>query len=114
MMRWLTQDALMVCDHQSGFVGIVPSQVLVRIDGRQVLVEPDPVGKPIAGCPMVAPGIKPCTSTLAVAKGYSTLVRIDGRAVCLDTVSGYTDGTPPGTYKYTVRMPGQALVDAGA
>jgi hypothetical protein len=37
-------------------------------------------------------------------------VRIDGRRVCLDTVTGLTDGTPPGTIKYEVRSPGQDLV----
>ena len=113
-MRWLTEDVLMCCDHQSGLIKVPPTQNLVRVNGRRVLVKPDPVGKGVVGCPMVAPGIKPCTSTLAVAKGYSSFITIDGRAVCLDTVSGYTDGTPPGTYKYSVRIPGQTLVEAGA
>jgi hypothetical protein len=37
-------------------------------------------------------------------------VRIDGCAVCLDTVTGLTDGTPPGIVTYKVRSPGQTLV----
>jgi hypothetical protein len=30
--------------------------------------------------------------------------------VCLDTVTGLTDGTPPGIVTYKVRHAGQALV----
>ena len=48
--------------------------------------------------------------TLKVVAGYSTLVKIDGHAVCLDTVTGMTDGTPPGVVQYQVRAAGQQLV----
>jgi len=111
-MHLITENAVLVCAHESGLVGIAPSQRLVRAEGQRILVEPDPVAKPIVGCPNFNPpaGIKPCTSTLAVQEGYSGLIRIDGRRVCLDTVTGLTDGTPPGTHKYKVRSPGQRLV----
>jgi hypothetical protein len=109
-MRWLTEDAKLVCKHELGVVGIVPTQELVTIGKRRVLVEVDPEGRPIGGCPMYGPTIKPCTTTLRVQVGYSDLLRIGGRRVCLDTVSGLTDGTPPGTVKYEVRLPGQEFV----
>lgn len=111
-MYLLTQDAILVCPHETGIVGISTPQSLVTIGARRVLVAHDPVGKPIVGCPNLNPpaGIKPCTTTLAVQEGYSTWIRIDGRPVCLDTVTGLTDGTPPGTHKYKVRSPGQHLV----
>jgi hypothetical protein len=54
--------------------------------------------------------IKPCTATLVAEAGYSSFVRISGRRVCLDSVTGLTDGTPPGVVKYLVRDPGQHLV----
>jgi hypothetical protein len=54
--------------------------------------------------------MKPCLTTLKVQQGYSGLIDIQGRRVCLDTVTGLTDGTPPGTFKYSVRRPGQDLV----
>jgi hypothetical protein len=110
-MRWLTEDAVLVCAHETGIVGIAATQDLVTIDGRRVLVATDPEGRPIAGCPNVGPTIKPCTATLKVQQGYSSLIRVDGRPVCLDTVTGLTDGTPPGTVKYKVRRSGQQLVD---
>jgi hypothetical protein len=109
-VRFLTEDAVLVCKHELGLVQIGASQTLVTIRKRKVLVERDPEGKPIVGCPNYGPVIKPCTSTLVVQKGYSDLIRIDQRRVCLDTVTGLTDGTPPGTVKYEVRSPGQELV----
>ena len=111
-MYLLTDRAVLVCAHETGLVGIAASQGLVRIDGRWALVTPDPVGKPIVGCVNANPpaGIKPCTSTLPVQQGYSDWVRIEGRSVCLDTVEGLTDGTPPGSHKYKVRSPGQDFV----
>jgi hypothetical protein len=114
-MRWLTRDAVLACAHETGLVGIVPSQEYVTIEGRSVLVEPDPVARPIVGCVNANPpmGIKPCLTTLAVEAGYSEWIRIDGRRVCLDTLTGLTDGTPPGTHRYRVRHPGQDLVAEG-
>jgi hypothetical protein len=106
----LTLDAKLVCKHELGIVGIIATQQLVTIAHRPVLVERDPESRPIGGCPMYGVAIKPCTSTLPVEVGYSTLVKIQSRRVCLDTVTGLTDGTPPGTVKYLVRAPGQALV----
>lgn len=109
-MRVLTEDALLVCNHELGTVRIVATQDLVTVQGRRVLVETDPESRPIVGCPNVGATIKPCQQTLRVQTGYSGLVRINGRRVCLDTVTGLTDGTPPGTVQYKVRQPGQDLV----
>jgi hypothetical protein len=116
-MRWLTLDATLVCKHELGNVRIEPTQDLVTVEGRRVLVATDPEAKPIVGCPNVGAAIKPCTQTLAVEQGYSSLLRIawekpdQRRRVCLDTVEGLTDGTPPGTVKYKVRDPGQDVVE---
>lgn len=109
-MHLLTEDAVVVCKHELGVVGIVGTQTTVTVNGRRVLVEKDPEARPIVGCPNVGATIKPCLATLAVQAGYSDWIRIDGRRVCLDTVTGLTDGTPPGVVKYNVRMPGQDLV----
>ena len=109
-MLLLTQDAVLTCKHELGIVGIVGTQNLVTIGGRKVLVESDPEGRPIAGCPNVGATIKPCLLTLKAQAGYSTWIRAEGRRVCLDTITGLTDGTPPGVVKYQVRAPGQLLV----
>jgi len=108
-MRALTEDAVVVCKHELGKVSIEPTQDLVTIEGRKVLVETDPEGRSISGCPLVFP-FKPCLRTLPVKAGYSDLLRIDGRRICLDSLNGLTDGTPPGTVMYKVNEPGQPFV----
>lgn len=108
-MKVLTRQAVLRCGHD-GTVAVVASQQWVRVTGSPLLVEADPQGRSIAMCPHVGLNIKPCTATLAVRAGYSTFVRVDGHAACLDSVVGFTDGTPPGLVEYTVRDPGQRLV----
>lgn len=109
-MKLLTEDADLRCAHQLGRVSIAAGQGWVRIEGRKVLVAHDPESRSISDCPNYGPTIKPCTTTLVVQRGYSSWVRIDGHRVCLDTVTGMTDGTPPGTVKYQVRDSGQRFV----
>ncbi|CAN5649324.1 hypothetical protein BH23CHL6_BH23CHL6_01110 [soil metagenome] len=113
-MLVMTEDAIVLCTHQLGNVGNQPSQSLLTIDGRRILVDDDPERRNISRCPNIGVTMKPCQTTLKVVTGYSTLVRIDGKAVCLDSVQGLTDGTPPGIVQYVVRAAGQALVESGA
>jgi len=109
-MWWLTEDAELVCDHELGCIANEPSQDLVTVERRRVLVATDPEGRAIGGCPNIGATIRPCLRTLRVDAGYSTLLTIEGRSICLNTVTGYSDGTPPGVVKYNVRRPGQNLV----
>jgi hypothetical protein len=113
-MRWLTEDAVLICLHENGIVANRPSQELVTVARRRVLVENDPEGRKITGCPHYGAMIKPCELTLQVQTGYSDFLRIQGKRICLDTVTGLTEGTPPGTVKYRVRVPGQELVAEAA
>jgi hypothetical protein len=112
-MMLLTQDAVLVCQHL-GSVAVTTSQSLVTIGHRIVLVEPDPQGRKIDRCPMRGLNVKECSQTLAVEKGYSTLLRIDGHRICLDSVTGKTNGTAPGLINYVVRHPGQDIVSEAA
>ena len=112
-MYWMTEDATVVCDHQLGNVtGFSPFQSWVTVAQRRVLVEPDPVGRTIKGCPNLPPMGKPCTNTLPVTAGYSSFLRIDGHRICLDAVTGLTNGVAP--VMYTVRAPAQTLIDSTA
>jgi hypothetical protein len=114
-MLLLVESALLSCDHDgTGVVHNRPSQVLVRISGGRVLVETDPVGRQITGCDNIGIGMKPCTATLNLQQGYSDLLRVDGHRVCLDSVTGLTDGSPPGTVHYRVRRAGQDYVTQGS
>jgi hypothetical protein len=106
----LNEEAVVVCKHVLGVVSIEPTQNLVFIQGKRVLVEPNPETRPISHCPNYGIAIKPCTFTLKVDDGYSSFIRIEGKRVCLQTVTGLTDGTPPGIVKFEVRTPGQQFV----
>lgn len=112
-MKILVKEAILRCGHD-GKVENVPSQEWVRIKQSPILVATDPQGRNISMCPHIGINIKPCNKTLPVTMGYSTFIRIGGKAVCLDTVEGFTDGTPPGAVKYNVRRPGQTLVGSGS
>jgi hypothetical protein len=111
-MLFLTERAELVCKH-GGKVKIEPTQELVTIEGWKVLVDSNPENRTVSGCPNYGATIKPCRNTLAVKTGYSEFLRIEGQRVCLDTVSGFTDGTPPGVVKYIVKTAGQDLVWEG-
>jgi len=115
MTDWLTMDARLACDH-GGKVNNKNSQDWVRIEQKVVLVSTDPEGRSISGCPNadVMMGMRPCVTCLKVVVGYSDFVRIGGCKVCLQTVQGLTDGTPPGLVNYKVLTPGQSLVAAGS
>lgn len=109
-MKVLTEDAIVACSHPPGTVVNQASQRLVTIDRRKVLVEIDPENRTIRNCPNAAPPFVPCLQTLRVATGYSPHLKVDGKRICLDTVTGFTTGTPPGAVLYFVRAPGQKLV----
>ena len=107
-MLWLTEDANLICAHQSGAVtSFSPSQSYVTVSNRRVLIAPDTIGRSIASCPMVPPLGKPCTTTLSVITGYSALIKINSQPVCMDNLTGTVDAPAP---PYTVRLPGQQLV----
>ena len=109
-MFFLSDEAKIVCNHELGQVQNVPSQNWVKIGGHPILVESDPEGRKIKGCPMYGVGIKPCQNTLKVIMGYSDFIRVGGRAVTLDSLSGLTDGTPPGAVRYKANDAGQNFV----
>ena len=106
-MRVLVRSGVLKCGHD-GRVTTTASQSWVRIAGVPLQVADDPEDRPIVGCPNISTNSKQCTSTAKVTQGYSGFVGIDGHAVCLESVQGYTDGVPPSLY--TVRSPGQDLV----
>lgn len=108
-MLLITEDADLKCLHR-GNVKVKPTQDLVTIEGRCVLVDPNPESRPISLCPNMGALIKPCNTTLKVKVGYSPLLVIEGQRICLDNVSGLTDGTPPGIVEYRVFDPGQVFV----
>ena len=110
LLKFLTEDAVLVCNHETGIVTNQPTQDLVTVAGRRILVESDPERKAIKGCTMtVLPTIKPCSITLKVRHGYSDLIRINGHRICLETITGLTDWAGADV-QYKVRSTGQNFV----
>ena len=60
---------------------------------------PDLEGKPIVGCAQPpTPSTKPCTTLVKTLPGSTSMrIRVGGKAVYLLTLSGITDGVPPGS-----------------
>jgi hypothetical protein len=105
----ITSNAIITCIH-CGQVVLVPTQAQVVVQGGAVLCEPDLVGSPIVGCAQPpTPTTKPCTTVISTLPGSSDpQVTVGGRPVYLATLSGITDGVPPGTI--IVASPGQTVV----
>jgi hypothetical protein len=111
VLLFQTQRGHLLCDH-GGRADPTARQSFVTIGGSPVLTLGDPVGVSIKGCVNNAPaaGIKPCLKTLPPSRGHSAFIRIAGRPVCLSSIEGFTDGTPPGVSRYAVRRSGQDWV----
>ena len=105
----VTEKGTLQCEHLTALEN-KPSQDVLRIEGSRVLVDNDPEGRRIHGCPNLSPATRPCITSLLVEHGYSTFVAVGGHAVVLSTLQGLTDGTPPGATHYVVRDPGQNFV----
>ena len=105
----LTEKSVVACNHGAR-VNIVAAQRFVTIANEAALTFPDPSGKPIGGCPNIGASIKPCTFSLAVGKGYSSFVTINGRPMVKQDLDGLTDGTPPGGVHFTTASVLQTFV----
>jgi hypothetical protein len=105
----VTSNAVIMCIH-GGQVTLIPKQTQVTIQGGAVLCEPDLMGSPIVGCAQPpSPGTKPCTMVVSTLPGSTSMkVLVGGRPAYVATLSGLTDGVPPGTIM--VASPGQMIV----
>jgi hypothetical protein len=109
-MLWITEDVVIACWHETGTVkDYSPCQSWVTVADRRVLIGPDPIGRTITLCSNLPPLGKPCTTTIGVITGYSTLIKIDGMPLCIDSLTGPVDAPSP---PYKVRTAGQTLVSS--
>ncbi len=104
MPNVLTAGGAIVCSHGAKVIPAPPPQAKLLIDGQPALVQPSLApGTVVPGtCPNNNPslGLKACTTVTANA-GMATKLVVDGKPVLLDTATGITDSTPPGTLKVT-------------
>ena len=71
---------------------------LAMISGRQrpELTDRALINASIVGCPLAAPGTKPCTQVIQIILGLASETEIDALTPLLDTVQFVTDGVPGG------------------
>jgi hypothetical protein len=107
----VTTSATIVCSH-GGQVILAPRQLVAHSGGGSLLCEPDLVGAPIVGCAQPpSPSTKPCTLVVSTLPGSTSLkVFVQGRPAYVASLSGLTDGVPPGTIM--VVNPGQVTAQA--
>ena len=93
----VTSNATILCAH-GGRVTLIPRQMQVLAGGGPVLCEPDLVGAPIVGCLQPpSTNTKPCTMVVSTLPGSTSLkVMAGGRPAYIATLTGMTDGVPPG------------------
>lgn len=98
-----------MCAH-GGRVMLIPRQFKVVIQGAPIMCVPDLLGAPIAGCLQPpTPATKPCTTVVSTFPGsWSLKVLVGGKPAYVATLTGLTDGVPPGAI--TVVFPGQTTV----
>jgi hypothetical protein len=112
MAQLVTVNAQIQCTHQ-GVVTLKPGQVKAVAGDGGILCDPDLVGAPIIGC-LQAPSTntKPCTTVVSVipAGSVSLKVTVNGKPAYISTLSGVTDGVPPGSISVT--DPGQEITSA--
>jgi hypothetical protein len=96
MPKVLTEASLVNCAHV-GQVLATAGQSKLKVAGSRVLVLGDLVGKPIAGCttpPVPVAGTLPCLATVTAGpSGVAPKLRVAGRPVLLESISGQTSGT---------------------
>jgi hypothetical protein len=94
----VTTNDTVICTH-GGTVVLTPKQGTVTAGGGALLRETDLIGAPIVGCTQ-PPSIssKPCTTVVSTLPGGSApAVLVGGLPAHVSTLSGITDGVPPGT-----------------
>ncbi len=106
----LTETATILCSH-GGKVTIPATQHILTVNGLAVLVQGDEAGGSVAGCTNVnaAIGQKPCTKPLPATAGFATKLQVGGKPVLLQSATGQTDSSPPGTWQ--VVSAGQTKLD---
>lgn len=117
MPKVLTETAQIACAHM-GKVQAVAGQVKLKVQGSRALVSGDLAGKPVAGCatpPNPNTSTVPCLSTTSAgAQGVSTKLKVNGRGVLLESISGQTSGTVGGTPQtWSVVSANQLKLNAG-
>ncbi|MBU2670217.1 hypothetical protein KOI35_42625 [Actinoplanes bogorensis] len=110
MAAVLNADAKIGCGH-GGSVRISAGQDKLVAGGAAVLIDGDLDGATVSGCGTTqSSSTSQCKSVSSVIGGTAAKLTAGGSKVLLETVSGLTDGVPPGTL--VVQSAGQTILQA--
>jgi len=113
----LTEKSSLVCANQ-GAVQLTATQSKLTVAGTKVLVTGDLASAPISRCLTVTnavTGTKQCMMIVLAQAGVSAKLKVAGKGVLLDTISGTTDGVVPplpGIQTWSVQSAGQSKLKA--
>ncbi len=113
----LTEKSSIVCANQ-GAVQLTATQSKLSVAGAKVLVTGDLASAPISHCTTVTntmTGTKQCMMIVSAVGGVSAKLKVAGKGVLLDTLSGTTDGLVPplpGIQTWSVQSAGQSKLKA--
>ena len=109
----LTEKSSLVCANQ-GAVQLTATQSKLTVAGAKVLVTGDLSGKPISRCMTVTnntTGTVQCMTIVSAVGGVSAKLKVAGKGVLLNTITGTTDGIVPplpGIQTWSVQNAGQS------
>lgn len=102
----LTTASTLLCPH-GGQIVAEPSQTLLTVDGRPVLLRADLLGPVLIGCPLKPPAT-PCVKILSITDGVATTLRVGTEPAVLETARGATNVQPG----WLVSAAGQTKLEA--
>ena len=112
----LTEKSSLTCANQ-GAVQVTATQSKLKVAGAKVLVTGDLTSVPISQCTTVTDntGNKQCMMTTSAQGGVSAKLKVAGKGVLLETITGTTDGIVPikgGIQTWSVQSAGQSKLKA--
>lgn len=114
MSKVITTSSDARCSHTSSAnVTLVAGQDVLKIDGVFVVAQSLATAAiTSASCQNKPPPQSniPCAASTAQSGGESTVLKVNGTAVVLETATGKTGSTPPGTW--TVQDAAQTVLNA--
>jgi hypothetical protein len=115
MSAALTQGSSVKCQNQ-GTVALTASQSRLKVGGQAVLVDGDLASAHIGGCTTVTnnnTGDLQCQAVLSVTGGVAGKLKVGGKGVLLDNISGKTNGLKASTpQSWSVTDAGQTRLKA--
>ncbi|WP_432828762.1 hypothetical protein [Dactylosporangium sp. CA-092794] len=107
----LTVGSSVICSH-SGTFTFTAGHKLLTVDGQAVVRQSELQNAVITGCKNTVAnlGQKPCLAIASIIAGLAHKLTVGGEAAALDTATGLTNSTPPGTWSVT--SAGQTKLEA--